>query len=149
MQEGPLRGGAFAGALVAFALAGALLGLASGFLAGAGPRVGPVLLSVGAILGIAGTPALVIVVCRLSGRSGAGAAPYGAWLFVVLLLSMRHRWDPALNFAFHEVPVLVYGGAALGSIACGLGALWVPRPAKAPEGGHPALEAGEAPAEEG
>lgn len=143
MEDGPLRRGAFLGALAAFAVAGALLGVTSGFLAGAGPRIGPFLLSVGVVLGVAGTPVLVVTACRLSGRAGAGAAPYGGWLFVVLALSLRHHYDPALNFHFDEVPALVYGGAAAGSIACGLGSLWI-----RPPGRQPALEEEQSPAEE-
>jgi hypothetical protein len=124
VPDEPLRRGAFLAALLAFGLAGAALGVVSAFLAGAGPRVGPVLLSVGVLLGVAGTPALVVAACRLTGRAGAGAAPYAAWLGVVVGLSVRHRFDPALNFGFLETPFLVYGGAVAGSVACGLGSLW-------------------------
>ena len=148
MHDGPVRGCAFAATALLYGLAGALLGVTSGFLAGAGPRIGPFLVSVGALLGVVGVPALVVLACRLSGRAGAGAAAYGAWLVVVMALALRHHWDPALNFHFDEVPVVVYGGAAAGSIACGLGSLWIPRPLRRAPMRRPALEEGDPGAED-
>lgn len=147
MPDEPLRRGAFVAGVVAFGLAGAALGVVSAFLAGAGPRIGPVLLSVGVVLGVAGVPALVVTACRLTGRAGAGGAPFAAWLGVVVGLSVRHQYDPALNFGFLETPFLVYGGAACGSVACGLGSLWVGRPGPAASR-QMGLEPGEGPSEE-
>jgi hypothetical protein len=126
VDEPALRGGWYVAALAAYTLVGALLGVVGAFLTPAGPWIGPVLLSLGVPLGLLAMPALVVVACRLCGRSMAGIAPYAGWLAVTAALSLNHHGEePVLPGNAYEAVVFVFGGATVGAVVVGLGPLWV------------------------